>query len=144
MLAKHKTNHIKPQQSNTDQRKQHRKYSKYLQLPCKRNMSSGRKKDKYQAWYTKQRWQDIKNNKDKSYIGLTDNTFKTWYHGHTNSFRNVQDIQKCTGMPQPWAVTSGCWNITKIKLFLKQRIIDRGRVYQPWGENCGLCDSEKF
>ena len=29
-----------------------------------------------------------KNNKDKSYIGLTDNTFKTWYHGHTDSFRN--------------------------------------------------------
>ena len=28
------------------------------------------------------------NNKDKSYIGLTDNTFKTRYNGHINSFRN--------------------------------------------------------
>ena len=28
------------------------------------------------------------NNKDETYIGLTDNTFKTRYNGHTNSFRH--------------------------------------------------------
>ena len=28
------------------------------------------------------------NNNDESYIGLTDNTFKTRYNGHTNNFRN--------------------------------------------------------
>ena len=30
------------------------------------------------------------NNKEESYIGLTDNTFKTRYNGHTSSFRNEQ------------------------------------------------------
>ena len=28
------------------------------------------------------------NPKDETYVGLTDNTFKTRYNGHTSSFRN--------------------------------------------------------
>ena len=38
----------------------------------------------YQATVTRH------DNKEESYIGLTDNTFKTRYNGHTSSFRNEQ------------------------------------------------------
>ena len=37
----------------------------------------------YQAMVTRHDY-----NKDESYIGLTDNTFKTPYNGHTNGFQN--------------------------------------------------------
>ena len=79
------------------------------------------------------------NNKDETYIGLTDNTFKTRYNGHTNSFRH-SNYRNST------ALSNYIWMLKdkKISYSLKWKIIDRGRAYKPSGKNCSLCDLEKF
>ena len=79
------------------------------------------------------------NNKEESYIGLTDNTFKTRYNGHTSSFRNEQYRNATTLSKYIWTLKDKSINYS-----LKWKIIDRGRAYQPSGKNCGLCDLEKF
>ena len=79
------------------------------------------------------------NNKDETYIGLTDNTFKTRYNGHTNSFRH-HNYRKST------ALSNYIWMLEdkKISYSLNWKIMDRGRTYKPSGKNCSLCDLEKF
>ena len=79
------------------------------------------------------------NNKDESYIELTDNTFKASYNGHTNSSQN--EIYR-----NVIALSNYIWTLKdkKISYSIKWRIMDRGRAYQPSGKNCGLCDLEKF
>ena len=79
------------------------------------------------------------NNKDETYIGLTDNTFQTRYNGHTNSFRH-SNYRNST------ALSNYIWMLKdkKISYSLKWKIIDRGRAYKPSGKNCSLCDLEKF
>ena len=79
------------------------------------------------------------NNKDETYIGLTDNTFKTRYNGHTNSFRN-EIYRNAT------ALSNYIWMLKdkKIRYSLKWKTMDRGRAYKPSGKNCSLCDLEKF
>ena len=79
------------------------------------------------------------NNKEESYIGLTDNTFKTRYNGHTSSFQNEQYRNATTLSNYIWTLKD-----KNINYSLKWKIIDRGRAYQPAGNNCGLCDLEKF
>ena len=79
------------------------------------------------------------NNKEESYIGLTDNTFKTRYNGHTSSFRNEQYRNATTLSNYIWTLKD-----KNINYSLKWTIIDRGRAYQPSGKNCGLCDLEKL
>ena len=88
----------------------------------------------YQATVTRHH-----NNKEESYIGLTDNTFKTRYNGHTSSFRNEQYRNATTLSNYIWTLKD-----RNINYSLKWKIIDRGRAYQPSGKNCGLCDLEKF
>ena len=79
------------------------------------------------------------NNKEESYVGLTDNTFKTQCNGHTSSFRNEQYRNGTTLSNYIWTLKD-----KNINYSLKWKIIDRGRAYQPSGKNCGLCDLEKF
>ena len=79
------------------------------------------------------------NNKEESYIGLTDNTFKTRQKGHTSSFRNEKYMNATTLSNYIWTLKD-----KNINYSLKWKIIDRGRAYQPSGNNCGLCDLEKF
>ena len=47
-------------------------------------------------------------NKDESYAGLTDNTFKTQYNGHTNSFRNEKYTSVTT-------LSNGIWALKDLK-----------------------------
>ena len=79
------------------------------------------------------------NSKEESYIGLTDNTFKTRYNGHTSSFRNEQYRNATTLSNYIWTLKD-----KNINYSLKWKIIGRGRAYQPSGKNCSLCDLEKF
>ena len=83
----------------------------------------------YQATVTRH------DNKEESYIGLTDNTFKTRYNRHTNSFQNEQYRNATTLSNCIWTLKD-----KNINYSLKWKIIDRGRAYQPSGTNCGLCD----
>ena len=79
------------------------------------------------------------NNKEESYIELTDNTFKTRYNGHTSSFRNEQYRNATTLSNYIWTLKD-----KNINYSLKWKITDRGRAYQPSGKICGLSDLEKF
>ena len=65
------------------------------------------------------------NNKEESYIGLTDNTFKTRYNGHTSSFRKEQYRNATTLSNYIWTLKDKNMNYS-----LKWKIIDRGRAYQ--------------
>ena len=79
------------------------------------------------------------NNKDETYIGLTDNTFKTQYNGyngfktryngHTNSFRH-DNYRNST------ALSNYIWMLKdkKISYSLNWKIMDRGRAYRPSGK----------
>ena len=88
----------------------------------------------YQAMVTRH-----ENNKDETYIGLTDYTFKTWYKGHTNSFRN-EKYRNVT------ALSNYIWMLKdkKISYSLKWKIMDSGRACKPSGKNCGLWNLENF
>ena len=74
------------------------------------------------------------NNKDATYIGLTNNTFKTPYKRHTNSFRH-EKYRNATYSPEQliWMLKD-----KKIGYSLKWKIMDRGRAYEPSGRNCHL------
>ena len=87
----------------------------------------------YQATVTRH------DNKDESYIGLTDSTFKTRYNGHTNSFQNEKYRNATTLSNCIWMLKD-----KNIDYSLKWKIIGRERAYQPSGENGDLCDLEKF
>ena len=80
------------------------------------------------------------NSKGKSYIELTDNTFKTQYNGHTNcSFRNEKYRNATNLSNYIWILKDKNMNYSQ-----KWKIIDRGRAYHPSGKNCSLRDLEKF
>ena len=92
MHAKHETNHIKSQQkimnkdNNTESKTNN--CNCCIKEACPVNQKCQTSSLIYQATVTRHY-----NNKDESYIGLTDNTFKTrynprGYNGHINSFRN--------------------------------------------------------
>ena len=96
MHAKHETNHIKPQQNNIEQRQQTQTQTQTQKVrqtiancrikeACPVNQKCQTSSLIYRATVTRH-----DNNKEESYIGLTDNTFKTRYNGHTSSFRNEQ------------------------------------------------------
>ena len=69
------------------------------------------------------------NNKDETYIGLTDNTFKTLYNVHTNSLRH-EKYRNAT------ALSNYIWMLKdkKISYSLKWKIMDRGRACRPSGK----------
>ena len=139
MHAKHETNHIKSQQNNIEQRQQHTQSKTNncnccIKEACLVNQKCQTSSLIYQATVTRH-----DNNKEESYIGLTDNTFKTQYNGHTSSFGNEQYRNATTLSNYIWTLKD-----KNINYSLNWKIMDRGRAYQPSGKTCGLCDLEKF
>ena len=95
--------------------------------------------DRVMHWQSMYIWFNIQatvtrhDNKEESYIGLTDNTFKTRYNGHTSSFGNEQYRNATTLSNYIWTLKD-----KNINCSLKWKIIDRGKAYQPSLKNCGL------
>ena len=79
------------------------------------------------------------NNKKETYIGLTDNTFKTRYNGHTCSFRNNSKRNATTLSQYIWTLKDN-----NIEYDLNWKIIDRGKSYTTSNKTCNLCIKEKY
>ena len=74
----------------------------------------------YQATVTR-----YDNQQEETYIGLTENTFKTRYNGHTSSFRNEEKKNSTTLSQYIWSLKEKKTDFTRNgKLFLKQILTD--------------------
>ena len=88
----------------------------------------------YQASVTRQ-----DNNITETYVGLTENDFKTRYRNHTASFRhakhrNSTELSKCI-----WTLKDN-----NINFFISWRILSSSLPYKSSNKRCNLCLKEKF
>ena len=79
------------------------------------------------------------NKKEETYIGLTENTFKTRYTSHAESFRRKEKRNSTTLSQYIWTLKE-----KTIPYIVKWKIIERGKAYTPSGKHCNLCNKEKF
>jgi hypothetical protein len=88
----------------------------------------------YQATVTRQDTQ-----KEESYIGLTENTFKTRFNGHNNSFRHSNKRNATT-------LSNYIWSLKDINIpyTLKWKMIAKATPYSPSSKICNLCIKEKY
>ena len=79
------------------------------------------------------------NGKEETYIGLTDNQFKTRYNAHANSFRN-ETHRKATSL------SKYIWSLTdkEIEFSIRWRSISRCNSYLPSSKKCNLSLREKY
>ena len=89
--------------------------------------------------YTYQAIVTSSNNKEESYIGLTDNSFKTRYNGHNSSFRNHSKRNATTLSSHIWSLKDN-----NINFSIKWRIVARARSYSTTSKVCNLCLKEKY
>ena len=80
----------------------------------------------YQATVTRQ-----DNNKTETYIGLTENTFKTRYYGHTSSFRNNKYRNSTTLSQYVWTLKDN-----NIQHSIKWEIVTRCKAYSTTSKRC--------
>jgi hypothetical protein len=75
----------------------------------------------------------------KHYIGLTENTFKERYYGHTKSFRN-RDYEHETSL------STYIWKLKdkNIGYTIKWNILKKSKAYSPTSQKCHLCLDEKL
>ena len=78
------------------------------------------------------------NDKDETYVGLTENTFKTRYNAHKHSFRNQNNKNATTLSQYIWKLKDN-----GISHSLKWRVLDRGKAFTPETKDCNLCLKEK-
>ena len=74
-----------------------------------------------------------------SYIGLTENHFKTRYNAHQSSFRR-ENARKSTEL------SKHVWNLkdTNTDFTIQWRVIDRGHPPNGPSPTCDLCTTEKL
>ena len=88
----------------------------------------------YQATVTRQ-----DNNKDETYVGLTEGTFKMRFANHKSSFRNPNNKNSTTLSSYIWSLKD---NNTPYSL--KWRILARSNTYSNSSKSCNLCLKEKY
>ena len=79
------------------------------------------------------------NQQEETYIGLTENTFKTRYNGHTGSFRNEEKKNSTTLSQYIWSLKE-----KKIAFTMKWKIISKAKSYRPPNKKCNMCIREKY
>ena len=73
----------------------------------------------------------------ETYTGLTRNTFKKRYNGHTNSFNHRG------GNSTP--LSSHLWIRDENKIFdISWNIVDQAQEFKPENRKCRLCTKEKY
>ena len=75
----------------------------------------------------------------KTYIGLTENDFKTRYRNHTASFRHANHRNFTKLITHVWTLKN-----SNIDLFISWRIISSSSSYNSSSRRCNLCLKEKF
>ena len=81
----------------------------------------------------------LDNKNEETYIGLTDNTFKTRYNGHTCSFRNDNKRHATTLSQYIWKLKDD-----KIPHSITWKIISKGNSYSTTTKTCKFCIKEKY
>jgi hypothetical protein len=75
----------------------------------------------------------------QTYIGLTEQTFKSRYNSHSTSFNNLKYKNATELSKHVWELKS-----RNINYNIKWRIIKKAAAYNPSSKKCQLCLSEKF
>ena len=88
----------------------------------------------YQATVTRK-----DNNTTETYIGLTENDFKTRYRNHTASFRHAKHRNSTELSKHIWTLKDN-----NIKHFISWRILSSHSPYNSSSKRCNLCLKEKF
>lgn len=79
------------------------------------------------------------NNKCETYVGLTENEFKTKYRNHTASFRN-QKLKNSTELSKyNWSFKDN-----NINFEIAWQTIARAKPYCSSNNRCNLCLTEKY
>ena len=77
--------------------------------------------------------------KDETYIGLTENTFKSRYSGHMSSFRNDNRRHATTLSKCIWLLKD-----KNVPYSIKWKIISKAKPYSTSRKLCNLCIEEKY
>ena len=88
----------------------------------------------YQATVTTQDTQ-----KEDTYIGLTENTFKSRYNGHSSSFDNDNNKKATSLSKHIWTLKD-----KKIDFSVKWKIVAKGTPFSVSSKKCILCIKEKY
>jgi hypothetical protein len=79
------------------------------------------------------------NKKEETYIGLTENPFKTRYNCHNSTFRNDNKRNATTLSQHIWKLKDN-----RIDYKITWKIIAKARAYSPETKSCNLCLIEKY
>ena len=79
------------------------------------------------------------NNTSQSYIGLTENDFKTRYRNHTSSFRHAKHRNSTELSKHIWSLKDN-----NIEHSISWRVISNSSSYNSSSKRCNLCLKEKF
>ena len=79
------------------------------------------------------------NNKTESYVGLTENTFKTRFIGHTSSFKNIEKRNATALSEYVWKLKD-----TNVPYSINWKILSKAKAYSPASKKCYLCLKEKY
>jgi hypothetical protein len=88
----------------------------------------------YQATITRQ-----DNSKEETYIGLTENSFKTRFNGHKSSFRNENQRNATTLSHYVWTLID-----KNVPYSIKWKILGHSKPYSTSSKRCNLCLTEKY
>ena len=77
--------------------------------------------------------------RQETYVGLTDTTFKTRFNAHNSSFRN-RDKRNATALSQyVWTLKDN-----NVQHSITWKIVTKSSSFSPSSNNCNLCNSEKY
>ena len=79
------------------------------------------------------------NNTSETYIGLTENAFKTRYRNHTASFRHTKHRNSTELSKHVWSLKD-----SNIDYSISLRIISSSSSYNSSSKRCNLCLKEEF
>jgi hypothetical protein len=79
------------------------------------------------------------NQREETYVGLTENTFKSRFNGHTSSFRNEEHRKATTLSEYIWKLKD-----KNIQHSITWKILSRAKPYSTIRKTCNLCLEEKF
>ena len=88
----------------------------------------------YQATVTR-----TDNNTSETYVGLTENNFKTRYRNHIASFRHVRSRNSTELSKHIWTLKDN--NVTHT---ISWKVLAKAKPYNSANKRCNLCLKEKF
>ena len=83
------------------------------------------------------------NNSSMNYIGLTGDSFKTRFNGHTDTFRH-REGKMSTLSSHVWDLEDKKASDKKMDYSIKWKIEKKAMLYRPGASYCDLCVSEKM